>query len=333
MMRDWPRLRPAIDLDAAGVAALIATAIPGARVVGFEPIAGGVSNTNIAVALAGPPGRVVLRLHQGDRQKARNEASIVRRFAGRIPAARVLWSAETNAVTGHACEVLEWIDGEPLDLLAPALDDAALAPLAKAVGAVLARIHAIRFRHHGFFANDLDLPEPIDLGPDALRTYLRQQLIDGPGGERLGPELTGEVLVLAERDGHLLDTWRADPCLVHADFNGSNILVRSRGDQWEVAAVLDWEFALSGIPAMDFGNIMRAPLDEREAFAQGLARGYREAGGTLPADWRRIARIADLFAWADILGRPEIAAPVLADAHAAARAAIDAARSPGAPGR
>ena len=323
MRRDWPRARPVISLDLAQAAELVETAIPGVRVVGHVPIEGGVSNTNIAVALAGPPDRVVLRLHQGDRQKARTEASIARRLAGHVPVARVLGSAETNPVTGHPYEVLEWIYGEPLDLLSARLDDQALTQAVEVVGAVLARIHAIRFDRHGFFVDDLHLPDAIDLGPSGLRAYVRQQLIDGPGGERLGPKLTHEVLALAERDSHLLDTWRADPCLVHGDFNGSNILVRARGDQWEVAAVLDWEFALSGIPGMDFGNVMRPPLGERGSFADGLAQGYREAGGVLPDDWRRIARIADLFAWADMLGRPEIDAPVLADARAAVRRALD----------
>jgi aminoglycoside phosphotransferase (APT) family kinase protein len=312
-----------IGLDIAQASELVGKIIPDATLIGLTPIDGGLSNTNIAVLLAGPPRRVILRLYQGDRQKARTEAAIARRVAGYVPVSRVLGSAERNAVTGHPYEVLEWIEGEPLELVAPTLDDSTLAPLAAAVGAVLARIHAFRFDRCGFFAENLRLPEAIDLGPNALGTYLRQQLVDGPGGERLGPELTRDALALAERDGHLLDTWRADPCLVHGDFNGSNILVRRRGDAWEIAAVLDWEFALSGIPAMDFGTVMRPPLGSREAFTENLARGYRKAGGKLPDDWPRIARIADLFAWADMLGRPEIAAPIVEDARAAVRAALD----------
>lgn len=330
MRRAWPRSRPAVDLDPAAVAELIRAAIPGARIVSVAPLGGGLSNTNIDVVFSGPPHRVVLRLYQGEPTMARKEVKLSGLLSGRVPVARFLHFDESNNVTGHPYTVLEWIAGERLDDVVPTLDDAALGALGESVGDALARIHAVRFDKHGFFDGDLNLPERIDLGPNALRSYLRQQLVDGRGGERLGPEITRETLALADRDGHLLDMWRADPCLVHADFNGSNILVRRQGAAWRVAAVLDWEFALSGIPALDFGNLMRPPLGERDAFAGGVAAGYVRSGGALPEDWGRIARIADLFAWADILGRPETGGAVIEDARAAVRAAIHGAAPHGA---
>ncbi len=82
-----------------------------------------------------------------------------------------------------------------------------------------------------------------------------------------------------------------------------------------VAAVLDWEFALSATPAFDFANLLRPPLGMRAGFAAALARGYRRAGGVLPADWQRIAQVADLFAWADLLGRRPFDAALAADAR------------------
>jgi hypothetical protein len=45
-------------------------------------------------------------------------------------------------------------------------------------------------------------------------------------------------------------------------------------------------------------------------------------GGTLPADWRRIASIADLFAWADLLGRRPFDAGLAADARRVIAATI-----------
>ena len=66
------------------------------------------------------------------------------------------------------------------------------------------------------------------------------------------------------------------------------------GTAWVVAAVLDWEFAFSGSPAIDFGNLLRPPLGERRSFVAALAAAYEAAGGRLPPDWQAIARIADL---------------------------------------
>jgi aminoglycoside phosphotransferase (APT) family kinase protein len=322
MRRHWPRATPAIELGRVGAAKLLHPVIGEADILDVAPVPGGLSNSNFEVALGGAPRRVLLRLYQNRLTPARKEAALARRLAGRAPIARFLHFSERGGKTDAPYAVLEWIDGAPLDEFASGLEETELHLIGEAVGGVLARIHAIHFPHHGFLDGDLNLGEPIDLGPEGLRAYLHAQLIEGPGGERLGPELARAAVACAGREGKLLCDWRADPCLVHGDFNPSNILLRRAGAARQVAAILDWEYALSGIPAMDFANLMRPPLGTSEAFADGLARGYRRAGGTLPQNWRPISRLADLFAWADILGRPETNASVIRDASDAIRAAI-----------
>jgi aminoglycoside phosphotransferase (APT) family kinase protein len=69
-----------------------------------------------------------------------------------------------------------------------------------------------------------------------------------------------------------------------------------------VVAVLDWEFAFSGPPLFDVGNMLRDPRPP--AFAEAFVAGYRDAGGELPPGWRRLARALDLFSLADFLTRP-----------------------------
>ena len=146
---------------------------------------------------------------------------------------------------------------------------------------------------------------------------------DDPGAGRLGQQLTQDLLAFAEREGHWLDAWLGRPCLVHADFNGSNLLVRRQPDgPWEVTAVLDWEFAFSGSPAFDFGNLLRPPLNAEEVFETAMAEAYAQAGGQLPESWRRIARIADLYAWADFLSRANPDAALLEDARRIVRATV-----------
>jgi aminoglycoside phosphotransferase (APT) family kinase protein len=324
MRADWPRGRPLLRIDGGAAAALVGAAFPGAKVESVTPLSGGLSNTNLLVSLDGSPHRVVLRLYQCAIEKARTEAALNVMLQGCVPVAKFLHFAETNAATGHPYAVVEFIEGERFDIIAPALDDDALGAASEAIGAVLARIHAIRFPHHGFFDGNRLLPEPIDLGTSGLRRYLREELIDGPGGARLGADLTRELIAFVGSNDALLEAWPAEPCLTHADYNGSNLLLRRSGNAWNVAAVLDWEFALSGLPAQDFASLMRPPLAANPAYVEGIARGYRKAGGVLPADWLRIARIADLFSWADMLGRPEIAPAVIEDARAGVRAALAA---------
>jgi aminoglycoside phosphotransferase (APT) family kinase protein len=261
----------------------------------------------------------LLRLYQHDPAQARKEVAILNKVAGQVPVPAVLHYSDDNPITGSAYTVMEWIEGERLDIIAPTLDRDHLAQLGHAIGQALGAIHGFSFDKTGFLNGDLEVAEPVDLGQSGLIAYLEACLVAGRGAARLGANLTTELLALVERRGDLLDTWLDGPCLVHADFNGSNILVRQRpsdGD-WEVAAVLDWEFAFSGSPAFDFGHVLRPPLGRLEALTEAIAKSYRESGRRLPPNWRQVARIADLFAWAEFLGRPNVGSALIADAHEA----------------
>ena len=48
---------------------------------------------------------------------------------------------------------------------------------------------------------------------------------------------------------------------MHADYNGKNLLMQSTHEGWQVAAVLDWEFAFAGSPLFDTGNFLRHEAD------------------------------------------------------------------------
>jgi len=92
--------------------------------------------------------------------------------------------------------------------------------------------------------------------------------------------------------------------LVHGDFNKRNALVRCDSGRWMVAAVLDWEFAVSVSPLADVGNFLRYERTARPLAAH-FSAGFREAGGELPEDWRRLARTIDLVALCESLTRDQ----------------------------
>ncbi len=315
-MRDgWTRATPVIEVDAATAESLLAAAFPGARVAGIAPIPGGLANTNLKVMLAGRDTPLLLRLYQRAPAEARKEWALHRRLAGIAPVPAVLHAAESNPVTGGPYAVVEWIDGDHLGRIAPGLRQSARDELARDIGRVLAAIHAVTFPTSGFLDASLDVAHPIDAGAAGLSGFLELCLVEGRGGERLGADLTQAALAFAEREGHRLEAWTQPARLTHSDFNGSNVLVREAASGWRVAAVLDWEFAFAGAPFFDFGNLLRPPLGEIYGFAEAVAAGYRENGSQLPADWRALARIADLTAWADFLNRAGATPAVIADAR------------------
>jgi aminoglycoside phosphotransferase (APT) family kinase protein len=323
MRQDWIRITPEIKLDRAAVGELVAAFRPGCAVADITALRGGLVNTNFEVRLFDRGDPILLRLYQRDRSLACKEVAVIRWVSGQVPVPRVLYFSEANPVTGHPYALMDWVEGQPLQAIMARRDRRGRASLGRSIGHTLAAIHRFRFEEYGFFDADLRVTEPFGLARDDLLAYLHTCLIEGPGGARLGQDLTAALLAFVEHEGDILDE-RSRPCLVHADFNPSNILVRPRpgSDDWEVAAILDWEFACSGTPSLDFGNLLRPPLDRVEDFAEALAAGYCEAGGELPDEWQRLARLADLFAWADNLRRPEADPALIEDARAIIRGTI-----------
>jgi len=319
MRQSWERDSAEIALDRAAVAKLLAPAFPGAAVTRFERVRGGLVNTNYRVVLAGRSAPVLLRIYQRDAIQGLKEAALIRRLESRVPVPELFYAAETNPVTGHAYSILSWIEGRRLDALAGEQLNSA----GRALGAALANVHALKFDRFGFLGADLKLVHPIDLDRDGLLAYLEHSFVAGPGAARLGPELLSALRNFIEREGEKISPWPGAPCLVHGDCNGSNLLFRQGADgAWELAAILDWEFAFSGTPGFDFAHLLRPPLGQHAGFADAVAASYRDAGGALPPGWRTVARITDLFAWIDIASRPDAGANVIEDARNFIRAII-----------
>jgi aminoglycoside phosphotransferase (APT) family kinase protein len=308
-MRDqWPRFRPEVNLPPDAVAHLVRLALPDAVVVGYGPVGGGLANTNIRVNLASAPGCVLLRVYQRDPTQAVKESRLDALLqAHAVPTARFHHIISDDRDTGLTCAVMDWVAGVRLDQWRFSEDDLAVGG---AVGRVLARVHRVSVGAAGFLSADRRPVAAITLGREALLGYLQLCLIDGPGAGRLGAALTEELFAYVARYAGRLDAWRGPLGLVHGDCNASNFIM----DAGQVSALLDWEFAFSGAPAFDFGHLLRPPLGERALFVDGLAQGYQDEGGLLPPDWRWLARLTDLYAWADFLGRPTIAAPLIEDA-------------------
>jgi fructokinase len=313
MRQDWVRSEPEIRLDRQTVAKLVAPAFPFAEVIACEPARGGLANTTINLRLSGPPWRITLRLSQREPSVLGKEAALnALLLAHDVPTARFLHTAPTNEITHTPYALLEWVDGKGLDLAVLTLGCEGEARIGRQIGAAFAKIHAISFDRHGYLDSTLRVEAPIDLSSKGLLAFLRANLELGVLAERLGPLRAG-LLSFIESEGQRLDPWLARACLVHADFNGSNVLVRQDGGEWTLAGVIDWEFALAATPALDFGNLLRAPLGERTILVDAVAAAYRDHGGSLPKDWRELARIFDLYAWIDVLNRPESAKGAIED--------------------
>ena len=66
MKAHWSRAQPALDLDPAAAAQLLAPVVPRAKVERVRPLSGGLANSNLRVDIAGQDAPLVLRLYQRD---------------------------------------------------------------------------------------------------------------------------------------------------------------------------------------------------------------------------------------------------------------------------
>ena len=57
--------------------------------------------------------------------------------------------------------------------------------------------------------------------------------------------------------------------------------------------MLDWEQAFIGATLWDIGSLFRYAHRYSPTFRERFEHGYRNAGGVLPDDWHRTARLLD----------------------------------------
>jgi aminoglycoside phosphotransferase (APT) family kinase protein len=312
MRLGWKRYAPELAPSADEVQAMVRAGLPGARIAGFASAPGGIANTNIRVDLEGG-GRVLLRLYQRDATQAAKEAAVAKRIGAAVPVAQFL---HIGAQDGYRFALVEWIEGERLELTLPAMDEAARRAAGHAVGAALGAVHRFEYDRAGFLDAELDVAAPLGGGPDFLLGFMRGSFIEGQAYDLLGHDLARAAMDYAIANKHR--EWAGPHRLAHCDFNGSNILMRGGA----VAAVVDWEFAMSAKPDIDFGNLQRNHPDD--AFLDGVVAGYEAQGHTLPSDWRELARLSDLVAWADILTRKGVDESIARSARSAIRQTIEA---------
>jgi aminoglycoside phosphotransferase (APT) family kinase protein len=223
----------------------------------------GKSNTNYLLRL-GSGERFLLRLHSHPESRAR-ESFI-------MDLARKVVPVPAELAHGDGWTILEFVEG--LHLLESPQDTAAAAE-------AMAHLHSITFRSSGWIEADGTIsPFPFG-GKDFVTIMLRRDDVR----QWLSPAIVKSLVDMVAYEAANPEDNGEPPCLVHGDFNPTNILVHDG----RVVAVLDWEFSHSGTPYMDIGNLMRNTDPKYHSLIES---GLRAGGTKLPQDWEcRAARV------------------------------------------
>ena len=122
-----------------------------------------------------------------------------------------------------------------------------LADLGRRVAEVALAIASVDFDEAGQFSDDALRVRPAPEWSLYLPEWTTDCLAQMPEGRLTAAEQHAWLRLCCKR-APLLARVREARSLVHSDFNPKNLLVRRINDRWEVAAVLDWEFAPAAAP-------------------------------------------------------------------------------------
>ena len=281
---------PAIPLSVAAITRLLDPWLAGRDVTSAELMPGGLVNRNFLLRLDGRPRECVLRIYDRDSRACAKEVAVLGLIGREVPVPRVLFVEDAPAA-GPPFAVMSVVDGISLRTLRSFGDDEPVAEAAFDAGRVLAKLGHYpgpRTKHE----NAIEL----------IERFLSAPLISA----RLTGELQRGILTLAERWQPRLDEVAGNECLVHGDFNSPNIFVKQTDDGWRVSGLLDWEFALNASPYCDVGNFLRYHRHDRPRYEPAFSAGLREGGLMLPPDWLTLARVMDLPALCELLGRADV---------------------------
>ena len=286
----WTRDEPPVLLSRAEITRLLDPWLAGREVLEAEYMGGGLANRNFLLRLSGRPEECVFRIYDRDPAACAKEVAVLGMIGRDLPVPRVFY-ADDGLESGVAVSVLSVIDGISLFTLRQMNDADALAEACYDVGRVLARL--------------APFPGP-PTGRETIVSLVKRFTGSHTFASRVSDRTTQALIDLAHTWQPHLDVEAQHTSLVHGDFNSPNIFVKRTNEGWRVSGLLDWEFALDASPYVDIGNFLRYHRADRPRYEPDFSRGLRDGGMALPDDWLMYARIMDLPALCELLGRRNV---------------------------
>jgi aminoglycoside phosphotransferase (APT) family kinase protein len=302
--------------------ALLATVFPARRIVVAEALAQGLCNFNYKIVFdSGAP--VVVRVYGRDPTACEKEVDLLRHVGDQVPVPEVLEAYPNGLGDIGPFLVTRFVEGITFRRLRATRDATAVAEAAGAIGETLARIGRFEFDRRGLLGAGPSVDGPFRNGPDAVPELVDECLESPVLRARLGEPTCEEVRCAVWARASDLGQLESECRLVHRDFNSRNTLVRYEGGRWRVAAVLDWEYAVSGSPLVDVGSFLRYERRANPSREPDFSRGYVNAGGQLPDGWWKLARVVDVASLCEILTEPAVPNSVVREVAELVRATAD----------
>jgi fructokinase len=289
----------------------------------LQPLSDGLRNANFRLRVSSGEEWFVLRIYEHDPSLCQKELDLFRLLEKTVPIPEVIYAEPNGADDAPPFALLRFVDGTSFRDLYRSGDGEAIAQAAGSVGEVLAAIGRVRFAKAGWLAPG---PSVFDVelnGPDRIPRFVDECLASERLRSRMPMDLRESILELMWLWAGRFEELVEEAALVHGDFGKRNLLMKEVDGVWRVAAVLDWEFAVSGTPLMDVGHFLCYERGSRPRLEPHFSRGYLRAGGVLPEDWRRLVRIVDTASLCESLTHEFLPESVVPELMELARAAVE----------
>jgi aminoglycoside phosphotransferase (APT) family kinase protein len=268
----------------------------------IEPLFGGYSHINYRLKTV--EGDFVLRISQKPEREFDSEIAILRALEDKVPVPRVLWTKKfADCFNGHIA-ILHFIQGSLLCDVEDSLEACQIARIGSQLGQILALFHNIHFDKPGFLGASFSVTEPFDSFTNGYFGHMLTCLNNYRVAERLDSSILSRLKNYTKCNSAIVKSLKRTRHLTHSDFNQKNILVGQFEGEWNVTAILDWEFAYSGAPLGDFGNFFRYP-EMSPHYKDALVSAYLENGGLLSNSWEKEARFLDILPMLQFLCRDD----------------------------
>ena len=316
-------MEPRRTLSAPVLERIVDTAFPVRRVVEMQPLTDGLRNANFKLRLDSAPESVILRIYEHDASLCQKEVDLLRLVGGPVPVPEVLYTEPRGCPDLPPFILTRYVEGISFLDLKRSGDIDAIAQAAYSAGQTLAAISRVAFPKAGWLGPGPAVAAPLLEGEDSAPRFVDRCLRSANLQRRMPADLRERTRASMWAWAPRLACLDGDARLVHGDFSRRNLLVRRIAGRWSVAAVLDWEFAISGSPLSDLDSFLRYERASRPLAEPHFSAGYLHAGGTLPPDWRQLARLLGLTALCESLTHDQLPDTVVAELVELVRATVD----------
>jgi len=319
----WIKAEPRRTLAAPLLERIVHTAFPRSRVADVLSLADGLRNANFKLQLDSITDPIVLRIYEHNPSICQKEVDLMRLVGGSVPVPEVLHAERRGWEDLPPFILMRYVEGTNFRELKRSGDTEAIAQAAYSAGKTLAAIGRTTFSKPGWLASGPAVAAALLEGANPMPRFVDLCLAAANLQRRMPADLRDRAHTVVWSWAPQLSHLDAQACLVHDDFGKRNLLVRRIAGKWNVAAVLDWEFAVSGSPLADLGHFLRYERDSSPLAEPHFSNGYLHAGGKLPPDWRQLSRRVDVIALCESLTHHHLPNTVVAELLELIRAAVE----------